>query len=383
MTSLVIPGLGTAQVSRVEYTSNSVLSLYVEQLTHLKEVFDKRPGADGGTVDDMDVAKLRAAVESLTNLLFNGVTEGTPPNSYTFFLPKDLAIKLGTILQSLKTVGIYGTEVPADVFSAIAGWQSLAGIGLENAMNDALLIQNGFYTRTLQSMIETVYIKQGNDIIFGQLGDLESALRNTQDILETLTIIQNLSNQIRAPAPGEFPMTTGHPDSPPLYANDYMQSASAFFSQQIPIPDPRSTAAVELLAARSALIIKLDRLESDSKHSRTSANTLAFFLDIVIRDITDHFASTDPTSRSAMSTAIYQWILDGQNLPVGSTQAVVTGKVQDHLAQAIKASESLNDSQKDKVQRYMYIFQQFYQSASAVLQKVTQIVEKIAQGIGR
>lgn len=80
----------------------------------------------------------------------------------------------------------------------------------------------------------------------------------------------------------------------------------------------------------------------------------------------------------------YSWLLDGQNLSVSnSAYNARFGKVQDQLTNAIRAGESLNDTQKEGVRRYMLLFEEFYKSASAILTKVSQIIEKMAQGISR
>jgi len=57
------------------------------------------------------------------------------------------------------------------------------------------------------------------------------------------------------------------------------------------------------------------------------------------------------------------------------------GSIQDNITFAITAAQSLNDSQKEQVRRYMYVFEEYYKSASSLLTAISQIIQKIAQGI--
>lgn len=56
---------------------------------------------------------------------------------------------------------------------------------------------------------------------------------------------------------------------------------------------------------------------------------------------------------------------------------------QRHLNTAVVAAQSLNDSQKEELRRRMFEFEEFYKSASSLISKITQIIEKLAQNISR
>lgn len=116
------------------------------------------------------------------------------------------------------------------------------------------------------------------------------------------------------------------------------------------------------------------------QNTRTVPNTLAFNLYNLVTDINNRFSNLTVTTNNdtAKQTAITQWILDGRN-----SGATTTGPVQDHITQAITSAQSLNDTQKEDVRRYMFLFEEFYKSASAVLTKISQLLEKVAQGISR
>lgn len=56
---------------------------------------------------------------------------------------------------------------------------------------------------------------------------------------------------------------------------------------------------------------------------------------------------------------------------------------QRNLDRAVVAAQSLNDTEKEELRRRFFEFEEFYKSASAMMAKITQILEKIAQNISR
>lgn len=397
--SITIPGLGTIPVSQTEYITAAVLQPYLTDINTLLSIFDKRSDVASinnanpqnpviaSTPDPNDLNSIADAVKRLTNLLYHGAVEGTPPNTYTSYLPTQLALSLSLALQSLKAVGIDSNfdpnSIPTDAakVALIQQWQSLAGVGVEQVLRTAANVGPD-PTRSLQSMIELEYVKNGNDIIFGHLGNLEQALQTSQGILDTLQIIEGISNQIKAPSVGTItlPNPADYPD-PDAFAQAYQKAVQAKYTQQIPIPIPTSTSGYQLLAAKAQLSAQLAALQTQANQSATSANTLAFFISRVIKDISTAFAGKNLNDKGQVLSAVSTWIMDGQNVPLGQTGTTAAGRIQDNITQAIKSVESLNDTQKENVRNYMFIFQQFYQSSSSALQKINQIVEKLAQGI--
>ena len=77
-----------------------------------------------------------------------------------------------------------------------------------------------------------------------------------------------------------------------------------------------------------------------------------------------------------------KWVVDNYNVH-GSGAAGSAGSLQNNLTFAITAAQSLNDTQKEKVRRFLFIFQEYYQSASAILSKLSQIISQIAQKISQ
>lgn len=170
------------------------------------------------------------------------------------------------------------------------------------------------------------------------------------------------------------------------YTQIYQIMASAQFRQVFPIAAPTDTAATELIAAKQKLYQDLVNLEKiSSNNTRSVEGTLANFVYHVTLDISNAFKGIDMTTAAPqqLKSAVSVWILDNQNQKVSSTLANNTGQIQDRITQAITAAESLNNTEKQNVSDFQFMFQQFYTSASTVLQKVTQIIEKMAQKISQ
>lgn len=74
-----------------------------------------------------------------------------------------------------------------------------------------------------------------------------------------------------------------------------------------------------------------------------------------------------------------KWIIDG----LANQSDSFSGKIQENLGSAITSAQSLNDQQKEETRRFLFLFEEFYKSASAILTKITQILEKMAQNINR
>lgn len=86
--------------------------------------------------------------------------------------------------------------------------------------------------------------------------------------------------------------------------------------------------------------------------------------------------STNTSVASAFS-AFRKWMIDNYDVSNVSQQGIF----QQNITTAITAGQSLNDTQKEAVRRYLYVFEEYYKSASAILTAITQIIQKMAQNI--
>lgn len=93
---------------------------------------------------------------------------------------------------------------------------------------------------------------------------------------------------------------------------------------------------------------------------------------------------TGPTQGVLRAQALFRWLTDSNSiadsLKVGSLQP---GDSQTALSAAITSAEGLNDTQKEAVRNFLFVFEEFYKSASAALQRISQMIEKMAGNISR
>ncbi|MCB1213597.1 MAG: hypothetical protein KDK40_04785, partial [Chlamydiia bacterium] len=78
-----------------------------------------------------------------------------------------------------------------------------------------------------------------------------------------------------------------------------------------------------------------------------------------------------------------KWLIDNRNAAFGDTGADQTGKFQENVTNALTAASNLNDTQKETFRRYMFVFEEYYKSASAILNAINQLLSKMAQNISR
>lgn len=105
-----------------------------------------------------------------------------------------------------------------------------------------------------------------------------------------------------------------------------------------------------------------------TKVDPSSGSSVVTELALVLQDFKaiDTPTATDP---------IGQWVANFANNAEGSNQA--------HLNDAVVASQSLNDTQREKLQMVMFVYQQFYQSATSMLSSLTTLLQTIASNISR
>ena len=74
-------------------------------------------------------------------------------------------------------------------------------------------------------------------------------------------------------------------------------------------------------------------------------------------------------------TEIKAWVQDYSSANQGSYQT--------HLNNAIVASQALNDAKREDLRRVMFVFEEFYKSATSMLSRLTQLIERMASAINR
>lgn len=252
----------------------------------------------------------------------------------------------------------------------------------------------------IQAQVELAYVQTGNIVIYGQLAGLQSALVITNNVLNTLTSIQQLHNEITVSGVGNFPgvwltakasadgynkgtsynvmnvsssaiegaFSIQHPSD---FVSIYETAASAFFGKAInPVVSLNGSQTAQTVSQVSSI-----RSQLQSEISGLSANPKTRSA-----DITNQLRVLLSGMPAANIGAIDNWILD--NYTNEGTGAVTkAGVFQNEITDAITSAENLNNTQQQQVQQYLFEFEQFYESASAILYDLTQAIEKMAQHI--
>lgn len=132
----------------------------------------------------------------------------------------------------------------------------------------------------------------------------------------------------------------------------------------------------------------LDQLNPPGAGGR-DPNSLAGQIAKVLQDLQNNMGDPDTTNPQDAITGMRRWILDNVDRhasdpdPANQAAAKTSGDIQRNLQAAITGATNLNDSQNEDFRRYTFIFDEFYKSASSMLSRITQILEKIAQNAGR
>lgn len=139
-----------------------------------------------------------------------------------------------------------------------------------------------------------------------------------------------------------------------------------------------------LVTYRNALSAQIATLHTLNPQGSTDSNSLETRLRTVLTEISAVFKTSDgqrvtkDTTLASAYAGFKLWMLDQYGS--GSNTA---GQIQQDLTNAVSAGQSLNSTQQENVRNFLFIFEEFYKSASAILQTLTQIIERMAQGLAR
>ena len=320
---------------------------------------------------------------------------------------------------------------------------------VNNVNNTSQVTQADLNAHSEQAMVELVYVQTANDILGQAMGNLDSALTTTRSVLNILTALQNLKNDLNVSSKSAFGFDyfTGLFNGKGIFINDNAGSitrttllstgssrVTANFTAtvvtrstiigytSIPlfphVPIHRNTVGgpayvqgatnyqATYNAAASTYFGKA--ITPNFNFSGAGASGFASFrgtlsalkLNLakeisVLTSQTPSGSRTDPDGLLASVQKVYnelpsnmnyatiaKWVLDNYNSE-SSTGAGSAGALQNDITFAITAAESLNDTQKEKVRSFLFIFQEYYQSATAVLTGLQQIIQDMATKISQ
>lgn len=442
---VTVNGIPDAIPTRMEYTSEPVANAYFNAILTFIAVLDLQPTASNPNpatqISSAHVNQVNAALFQLTNLSKYGViitssgqvffpssvvsagylaahnlTTQVPPSagksSYTLSLvTMSMAQNYDAILRSLAAVGVNvnaaGNFFPSVSLTQLQQWRDLA-IQVSSIANvvQAAELEGYGGSRTLQGIIEIDYVQTGNEIITRNMTDLKNALDSTQKILASLGQLQNIKNKLTfTNSAYEFALDSVHgvgneSNSPSTWSQVYQNSASAFFG--LPVT-PKIDEAIDFPGAgyeetvlaivnlRTSLSAQVAILSSISPASAlTDPTSLYTTIKKVLDDLNTTFVTStgtpikQNTSPVAARNGYENWMKDNYSAftnPAAGTGPA--GEFQQNITTAITAAESLNDTQKQTVRNFMFIFEEYYKSAAAALQAISQIIQKMAQNISR
>lgn len=141
----------------------------------------------------------------------------------------------------------------------------------------------------------------------------------------------------------------------------------------------------QLISLRNSLILQIQRYDATlTATQKSGAGNIYSALQATLDDLNQYLVDDDgnpitvATSDLEKAFALQKWMLDKYD--TGKTETD-QGAIQANITKAITSAQSLNETQKQDVKSFLFVFEEYYKSASGILQKITQLLERMAQGI--
>ncbi|MCE5294288.1 MAG: hypothetical protein LLF94_06705 [Chlamydiales bacterium] len=347
--------------------------------------------------------------------------DGSGVTSLTTTMDQYMAQGLDKLIRTLRAAGWDPISDPTNSANAQAAIAKVTAISTSSVYNVAGVLHQaisaaaqthliGNAARTdsmsIQQVLMVDYVSRGNEILFNEMQALKSAIDINQTALSYLNSLQDLMNQ---KDPQKFVMSltdlnnvninSSNPQSQydTFEKNTYDQSlgtisrlgvensatyqdyfnhlSAGSIGSTSPL-DAQVFAALNTAANQVAsysvttIITNLNYLASQitAQGGGSASSGLVQALNKVKSD----FVALQSTNQS---TAIQKWIQDTQTSDPGSFQR--------DLSNAIVSSQSFNDTERENLREVMFVFEEFYKSATGLLSRLTQLIEKMADGIAR
>ncbi len=394
----------TIQVQK-DTTSSEVVDRYEKDYQDMLDVYKK-----GDNIDDSETQKFIDAWNDLKDLMENGMVVS---NGDYQTVTSVMAGWYGGLDASLKQYNIDFGGSTGDIKDALRKWAkansaSNAQFGVTDILSMGAQASNS--NHSIQNMLEVGYIAVGNRILGDNLSQLKDALKLTNSALQLLDQVQTIHNyvtpiQVKDPDSAQHfvdAMAAGNDYTDPNTGKEYKysdtndvnsylkayQEITKYLSEPVdvqlnyPGSDPTHVSDDDLTAFQD-LVKKigdlLPQILSANPGSDSQPNSLYSTLDQVYKDmLSGHSDHHDITKDD-----VEKWILDNQTQADANSQSgYLAENFQANITSAITAAESLNDQQKEQTQSVLYLFQQFYQSASSALSTINSIIRNMAQAAG-
>lgn len=414
-----VAGISSLVYAEYDYTHPDVADEYYAHISVLNEILNRTintPATSTPTLTAADVANVNAALAGLQNLAINGLsansTENLVPPVVTmkkYFLTVQMATNLDLLFRSFMAVGGIGAP-PVINLDQLTQWKDLSVVS--PVISDILRASTyaAASNRSLQSLIELEYVKTGSELIGEKLGSLNDALTITKDVLNSLANLQDIRNRLVIETRTGYTLPTSamiNPNSDNvggIHAADIMSAyrgaASLYFnSPLVPQVSPSliqagllttagQTVFDNLIAIQRSLINFLPRLSATlSPSALADSNSLYGRIKKITEDFSALFqrsgiAAINIASPAQRAAALQTFLLDN-NVSAFKVTGHSPGDAQANLNFGITSGQALNDTQKEDVRRFINVFEEYYKSAASILQRISQIIEKMAQNISR
>lgn len=364
----------------------------------------------GGVVN---VNGVPTQVMGLINLLQNGILDtATGQRNY---ITVEMANALDELLRTLKAAGIPLNGAPIQA-SQVEQFRNLAvSSGVVANILKTAIDTSTIDNRSLQALTELVYVQTGNDILSTQLQSMQQALSATSNSLSILNTLQGLHNNLTVTPRGTFQSiystTWNLPDNQFIQGTDTIPSfakALGLYSQALsptlvtPITDAQALQFQQIITQLRLGISALANPNVTPLSAQNNPQSLLGALRVVYNDLLHAISSAPSVTRTSTTVGgvttvtitripastrfklgMSLWTLDNYSTVPNAATLGTQGQIQNNLTTAITAGQSLNDTQKELVRNYLFVFEEYYKSASTILNQITQIITKMAEGISR
>lgn len=411
-----VPGVGNVPVT-YDVTDGGLADYIGQQFTTILTIFE-----EGNSISSTDLGNFQTALNNLT-----AVTQGyVGSDGNTYYCTYTMASYISSLINSLSAAGLSPTALN------LTGLQTWAANGLTTTTlgSIASIIVAGANApstnHSLQAMIELEYVSLGNNMLYNQLSGLQQALELTNQVLNALNAVQQVHNLVVPVSFNQqaidtlnafiadptdvnnYPGGTGSVSTIEGYLSIYQQLAAAAGlnnplgtaldpSIYLGATNPPAVNAVGAADFTEAylqtklvyLLLQAPPLNQDPNDPNSLAGQVGAVIatmEAPYNPANNQFGpgifSPDGINLTLQpnDTGIGYWILDNTNS--GNTSSgYLSETIQTSITNAITGAENLNDQQKEQVQNSLYIFQEFYNSASAILGAMNTILTNIARGI--
>ena len=384
-----------------EVTTTTIRDEYIDQLQILIDTLKLDPNGKAGVnkVDQAMADRINRALRGLADLTFNGSNVGGTQSYMTI----DMARNLDALFRAMGDNGMENFLTNPNASLTPGQIETF----LNKAAGNPALIQSIFTTQSaavnstqsLQALVQINFVRHGNETIGNALSGMQDALNISREVTDLLTRLQNFQNQTRVLNDAKlnqvfnFDLTSvGNFPNPSAWIGELIKQGDQVFGQPISpqlieklmlVPENEQfirTQIKDLFEIRDGIKAQMTKLEQTmTKEDLENPNGLYQRLSAVYNDLNTAFGGvTDPNGDI---TKLYQgfssWVLDSSNSLQGMRTAT-GGRVQDNISAAFTAASSLQTSQKEQVNRYLFLFEQFYNTASNVLRDLNDMIRKFA-----